>query len=195
MEVGRFLRLAVALSAALGRLHERGLIHKDIKPANILVDVATDQIKLTGFGIASRLPRERQAPWPPEFIAGTLPYMAPEQTGRMNRSIDSRSDLYSLGMTFYQMLTGCASVHGFRPDGMGPLPHRQNAGAAAASGSGTSRRFLPDRHEARSPRLPRSATRPPPASSMIFDSAAPNGNARPHRSNFRSRSTTCRIGC
>ena len=61
---------------------------------------------MTGFGVASRLPRERQAPSPPEFIAGTLPYMAPEQTGRMNRSIDSRSDLYSLGMTFYQMLTG-----------------------------------------------------------------------------------------
>ena len=61
---------------------------------------------LTGFGIASRLPRERQAPEPPEFIAGTLAYMAPEQTGRMNRSIDSRSDLYSLGVTLYEMLTG-----------------------------------------------------------------------------------------
>ena len=59
-----------------------------------------------GFGIASRLPRERQAPAPPESIAGTLAYMAPEQTGRMNRSIDSRSDLYSLGVTLYQMLTG-----------------------------------------------------------------------------------------
>ena len=59
-----------------------------------------------GFGIASRLPRERQAPEPPEFIAGTLPYMAPEQTGRMNRSIDSRSDLYALGVTLYEMLTG-----------------------------------------------------------------------------------------
>jgi len=62
--------------------------------------------RLTGFGIASRLPRERQAPEPPEVIAGTLAYMAPEQTGRMNRSIDSRSDLYALGVTFYQMLTG-----------------------------------------------------------------------------------------
>jgi PAS domain S-box-containing protein len=106
MEVGRFLRLAFALSAALGQLHERGLVHKDIKPANVLVSSATDQVWLTGFGIASRLSRERQWPEPPEVIAGTFAYMAPEQTGRMNRSTDSRSDLYSLGVTFYQMLTG-----------------------------------------------------------------------------------------
>jgi serine/threonine protein kinase len=106
MEIGRFLRLAVALSAALGRLHERGLIHKDIKPANLLVDPATGQVWLTGFGIASRLPRERQPPEHPEFIAGTLAYMAPEQTGRMNRSIDSRSDLHALGVTLYRALTG-----------------------------------------------------------------------------------------
>src|ERR1700732_1020097 len=106
MEMGRFLQLAVALSGALSRLHGRGLIHKDIKPANVLVNSATGQIWLTGFGIASRLPRERQSPEPPEVLAGTLAYMAPEQTGRVNRSIDSRSDLYSLGVTFYEMLTG-----------------------------------------------------------------------------------------
>src|SRR5580765_6316593 len=106
MEIGQFLRLAVALSAAVGQLHGRGLIHKDLKPANVLVDSATSRVRLTGFGIASRLPRERQSPEPPELIAGTLAYMAPEQTGRVNRSIDSRSDLYSLGVTFYEMLTG-----------------------------------------------------------------------------------------
>ena len=106
MEVGRFLRLAVALSAALGRLHGRGLIHKDINPANVIVDSAAEHVWLTGFGIASRLPRERQAPEPPEIIAGTLAYMAPEQTGRMNRSVDARSDLYALGVTLYQMVTG-----------------------------------------------------------------------------------------
>ena len=106
MEIGGFLRLAVAMSAALGRLHGKGLIHKDIKPANVLADADTGRAWLTGFGIASRLPRERHAPEPPEFIAGTLAYMAPEQTGRVNRSIDSRSDLYSLGVTFYEMLTG-----------------------------------------------------------------------------------------
>src|ERR1700719_239740 len=72
MEIGRFLRFAASISAALRHLHEH-LIHKDIKPSNVLVDVATGEIRLTGFGIASRLPRERQAPDPPEFIAGTLP--------------------------------------------------------------------------------------------------------------------------
>jgi serine/threonine protein kinase len=106
MELGQFLRFAIGLSAALRELHERGIIHKDIKPANVLVNSATEQVWLTGFGIASRLPRERQALTPPEVIAGTLAYMAPEQTGRMNRSIDARSDLYALGVTLYQMLTG-----------------------------------------------------------------------------------------
>ena len=106
MEVGSFLRIAVGVAAAVGKVHQRGLVHKDIKPANILANTAIGEIRLTGFGIASRLPRERQPPDPPEIIAGTLAYMAPERTGRMNRSIDSRSDLYSLGVTLYEMLTG-----------------------------------------------------------------------------------------
>ncbi len=106
MEIGRFLELAVPLTTALGRLHAAGLIHKDIKPANVLVDAATGRVWLTGFGIASGFARERQSPAPPEVIAGTLAYMAPEQTGRMNRSVDARSDLYALGVTLYQMITG-----------------------------------------------------------------------------------------
>src|SRR6202043_2460070 len=106
IELGRYLRLAINLASALGKLHQQGLIHKDIKPGNILVDALTDRVWFTGFWFASRLRREQHAAEPPEVIAGTLAYMAPEQTGRMNRSIDSRSDLYSLGITLYQMLTG-----------------------------------------------------------------------------------------
>jgi PAS domain S-box-containing protein len=104
--IDRFLRLALSIAAALGKVHLRGLVHKDLKPAHILVDESTGSVRLTGFGLATLLPRERQSPAPPETIAGTLAYMAPEQTGRMNRSTDARSDLYSLGVTFYQMLTG-----------------------------------------------------------------------------------------
>jgi PAS domain S-box-containing protein len=106
MEMGRFLRVAIGLSVAVRQLHSRGLIHKDLKPANVMIEPSTGRVWLMGFGIATRLPRERQSADPPEFIAGTLAYMAPEQTGRMNRSIDSRSDLYALGVTLYEMLTG-----------------------------------------------------------------------------------------
>jgi serine/threonine protein kinase len=106
METGRFLRLAIGAVIALGNAHQRGLVHKDVRPANLFVSRATGEVRLTGFGIASRLSRERQSLEPPTSIAGTLAYMAPEQTGRMNRSIDSRSDLYALGVTYYQMLTG-----------------------------------------------------------------------------------------
>src|SRR5262249_22349917 len=105
-EVTPFLRVAIGLAVTLGQLHTRGLLHKDIKPAHILATPATGETWLTGSGIASRLPRELPAPEPPEVIAGTLAYMAPEQTGRMNRSVDARSDLYALGVTLYQMLTG-----------------------------------------------------------------------------------------
>ncbi len=101
-----FLHCAITIASALGKLHARGLIHRDINPTHILVNGTSGVAHLTGFGIASLTQRERQAPEPPELIAGTLAYMAPEQTGRMNRSIDLRSDLYSLGVVFYRMLTG-----------------------------------------------------------------------------------------
>ena len=105
LDLARFLHIAISLASALSQVHRHGLIHKDIKPGNVLVNEAGN-VWLTGFGIASQLPHERQAPAPPEIIAGTLAYMAPEQTGRMNRSIDARSDLYCLGVTLYQMLSG-----------------------------------------------------------------------------------------
>jgi PAS domain S-box-containing protein len=106
MEMKAFLRLAIGIADAVGQLHKRHVIHKDLKTSNLLVASESGRVWLTGFGIASRLARERQPLEPPEFIAGTLAYMAPEQTGRMNRSIDSRTDLYALGVTLYELLTG-----------------------------------------------------------------------------------------
>lgn len=106
LDTQRYLRLAVAIAVALRHLHQSGLVHRDLKPNHIQVNCTDGQVRLTGFGLASRLPRQRQAPESPETIAGTLAYMAPEQTGRMNRSIDSRSDLYAFGVVLYQMLTG-----------------------------------------------------------------------------------------
>lgn len=106
MDLGTFLRLAIGAAAALNEVHRRGIIHKNVKPSNIFVNAMAHQVWLTGFGIASRSQRERQAPGPPETIAGSLAYIAPEQTGRMNRSIDARCDLYALGVTLYEMLTG-----------------------------------------------------------------------------------------
>jgi serine/threonine protein kinase len=110
LDVALFLRLAIDIALALGHVHQRGLVHKDVKPENVLVALepsgGASHIWLTGFGVASRLPREQRLPMPLEFITGSLAYMSPEQTGRMNRSIDARSDLYSLGVSLYQMLTG-----------------------------------------------------------------------------------------
>ncbi|PCC71565.1 PAS domain S-box-containing protein [Nannocystis exedens] len=100
-----FLRVAIGLAIALDRGHDRGITHKDLRPANILVDARAGAVWLTGFGIASLSLREQQSVGG-LVPAGALAYVAPEQTGRMNRSIDARSDLYSLGVTLYQLLTG-----------------------------------------------------------------------------------------
>lgn len=106
MAVERFLTLAVRIAGAIMDIHQQGIAHKDLKPGNILVNLTTDELKITDFGVASRLPREQPSAGPPRLIEGSLPYLSPEQTGRTNRAIDSRADLYSLGVTFYQMLTG-----------------------------------------------------------------------------------------
>ncbi|MEH2112632.1 trifunctional serine/threonine-protein kinase/ATP-binding protein/sensor histidine kinase [Nostoc sp.] len=101
-----FLRIAIALCNALDILYRERIIHKDIKPANILINPETKQVKLIDFSIASLLPRETQTLINPNVLEGTLAYISPEQTGRMNRGIDYRTDFYSLGATFYELLTG-----------------------------------------------------------------------------------------
>ena len=106
MQPAQFLPIAIGIAVALKGLHARSIVHRNVTPGNILVDLQSGHVWLTGFGIASPLPRERQLRKPPAEIAGTLAYMAPEQTGHMNRSIDSRSDLYSYGVILYEMLTG-----------------------------------------------------------------------------------------
>ncbi|WP_375477223.1 AAA family ATPase [uncultured Nostoc sp.] len=104
--VQEFLEIAIALCNTLDILYRSRIIHKDIKPANILINPQTKQIKLIDFSIASLLPRETQTLISPNVLEGTLAYISPEQTGRMNRGIDYRTDFYSLGVTFYELLTG-----------------------------------------------------------------------------------------
>lgn len=105
--LGRFLPLAVNMVAAVKEIHARGIVHRDLRPENFLVDASGSEVRITNFGSASRLPREEMAlRSSAQLIEGSLPYMSPEQTGRMNRPVDRRSDLYSLGVTLYQMLTG-----------------------------------------------------------------------------------------
>ena len=101
-----FLSIAERVASAVATIHGRGLIHKDLKPANIIFNDHTGEIKIADFCIASEMAREQAAVRPARLIEGSLPYVSPEQTGRMNRGIDSRSDLYSLGVTFYQLVTG-----------------------------------------------------------------------------------------
>jgi serine/threonine protein kinase len=122
LELSQFLQISIQLVSTLAQLHQNNIIHKDIKPHNILINSTTGQVKIIDFSIASRLSRESQTINNPNLLVretfsmdvasvqdigvGTLAYMAPEQTGRMNRAIDYRTDFYALGVTFYEMLTG-----------------------------------------------------------------------------------------
>ncbi|NEO86322.1 MAG: AAA family ATPase [Spirulina sp. SIO3F2] len=101
-----FLSIALQLTDALHYLGQQRIIHKDIKPANILIHPETGQVQLIDFSLASLLPREQQQLVNPNGLEGTLAYISPEQTGRMNRGIDYRTDFYALGVTFYELLTG-----------------------------------------------------------------------------------------
>ncbi|MEK0190824.1 trifunctional serine/threonine-protein kinase/ATP-binding protein/sensor histidine kinase [Microcoleus anatoxicus] len=100
------LNIAIQITKALEYLHQNQIIHKDIKPSNIIINSQTKQVKLTDFGIATKLNKENPQFNNPNSVEGTLAYMSPEQTGRMNRTLDYRTDFYSLGISLYEMLTG-----------------------------------------------------------------------------------------
>ena len=106
LELTEVLAIALQIATILHELCQHRVVHKDIKPANILIHPESKQIKLIDFSIASLLPKENQEVQSPNILEGTLAYFAPEQTGRMNRGIDYRTDFYALGVTLYQLLTG-----------------------------------------------------------------------------------------
>ena len=130
-----FLPIAIKLAQALADIHASDIVHKDINPSNIIYNQNTDEIRIIDFELSTTLDAETPLPVNPNILAGTPTYMSPEQTGRMNRKIDYRSDYYSLGVTFYKLLTGklpfysadtmelvychiakqCASVHEIEP--------------------------------------------------------------------------------
>jgi predicted ATPase/class 3 adenylate cyclase len=140
LEVDEFIEMAIHIAEALDKVHRANVIHKDISPQNIVINPSTGEVKIIDFGIASRFSREQPSLKSPEVLEGTLLYMSPEQTGRMNRSLDYRTDFYSLGSTFYEMLTGSPP---FEVDDMmemvhchiarDPVPiHRRNASVPLA---------------------------------------------------------------
>ena len=105
------LKVALSLTGTLKEVHRQGILHKMINPLNIFVDPASGTVKLTGFGLASRLPKENLTTLSPQLSGETLPYISPEQTGRMNRPLDYRSDFYSLGATLYELFSGRVPFH------------------------------------------------------------------------------------
>ncbi|MGH1395852.1 MAG: AAA family ATPase [Trichormus sp.] len=105
-DIATFLEIAIQLATTLAQLHQNNIIYQDIKPENILINPQTYQVKILGFNISSYLTQENSLICQPNLLTGTPAYMSPEQTGRMNHTIDYRTDFYSLGVTFYEMLTG-----------------------------------------------------------------------------------------
>ncbi len=105
-DISEFLDIAIQIAEIIYQLHQNRIIHKDIKPANILINPETKQVKIIDFSISTLLPKETQTIQTLNVLEGTLAYISPEQTGRMNRGIDYRSDFYSLGVTFFEMLNG-----------------------------------------------------------------------------------------
>lgn len=106
LSLQQFLAIGIQIADILAAVHQKNVIHKDIKPHNILIHPPSGRIQLIDFSLSSQLPREQQGIHPPEALEGSLAYLAPEQTGRMNRGVDYRSDFYALGVTFYELLSG-----------------------------------------------------------------------------------------
>ncbi len=104
--IKEFFTIAIQIADALKAVHGAGIIHKDLNPQNILFDQLNQQIKIIDFGIATTIPSQRPSARGVDLMQGTIAYMSPEQTGRINRAIDDRTDMYSLGATFYALLTG-----------------------------------------------------------------------------------------
>ena len=186
LSVEDFLSLAVSVAAAVGDIHSRGLIHKDLNPGSILFDPQTRRVKLANFGAASRVAREQTAAAPERLLEESLPYVSPELTGRMNRAVDSRSDLYSLGITYYQLLTGrlpftASDAIGWvhchvarKPAPPGEVPRRGCRPCCRRSFSSCS------------PRCPTTGIRARPACSAISSGVSGNGASR--ATSRRSRS-------
>ncbi|MFP2909541.1 AAA family ATPase [Pyxidicoccus sp. 3LFB2] len=118
MELGRALDLAVGIAEALADLHGHGVIHKDVCPENLVVEPGTGHVRLTDFALASHGGSERSSLLPmPRQVVGSLPYLSPEQTGRMDRLLDARTDLYSAGVVLYRVFTGQLPFHAEDPLG------------------------------------------------------------------------------
>lgn len=115
VKLADFFEVALQLATVLSNIHSQSIIHKDIKPENILINPNTLMVKIIDFSISSKLTYETSQLVNPSVLEGTLSYLSPEQTGRMNRVVDQRSDFYSLGVTFYEMLTGRLPFEGVDP--------------------------------------------------------------------------------
>ena len=102
----QFLTAAIQMTRGLCAIHRQNIIHKDINPSNIIYNAQSGRLQIVDFDISSTYDRKVSQLGNPEHLEGTLAYISPEQSGRMNRSVDQRSDLYSLGGTFYELLTG-----------------------------------------------------------------------------------------
>ncbi|MDY6970289.1 MAG: AAA family ATPase, partial [Spirochaetota bacterium] len=114
-DIIKFLFVAIQLSKALSEIHHANIIHKEIKPKNIFLNQDTGVVKFIGPGLSSILTRENEHIYNPDVLHDSLPYMSPEQTGRMNRTMDYRTDFYSLGVVFYEIMTGTLPFYSDNP--------------------------------------------------------------------------------